>query len=131
MCFIKYIYAPEDKIVQIAEEDIVCTKLVKEKGNLLTSLYRNGFVYLNILYHKSVTLTAKMQPCIINSIIHGGNIIIIHEGIHANINSSIKTGTRSIYVVKAVIPKGTKYYSTLNEIVAEKMIIYNPYPIED
>ena len=87
-------------VPRIAEEDILCDKVVYKPRlkDFLISPYR-GYIYLNVKYHVSVTLTAKAK---------WGSIII-----------------------PAIIPKGTVYYTDGCDIVAEKMIIYNPFTIRN
>lgn len=119
-------------VPHIAEEDILCDKIVYKPRleHFLISPYR-GYVYLNVKYHVSVTLTAKIKP--INAPPWVKNRFAIFEGIHALVHRTDRPLPKEKWgpiIIPAIIPKGTVYYTDGCDIVAEKMIIYNPFKIK-
>lgn len=120
-------------VPHIAEEDILCNKVVYKPRlkDFLIAPYR-GCVYLNVKYHVSVTLTAKIKPVAISY--WSRKTFGIHEGIHALVHRTDRPLPKAKrwgpITTKAIIPKGTVYYTDGYDIVAEKMIIYNPFKIK-
>ena len=124
---------PRNATPHIAEEDILCDKIVYRRrgSNFIKSAYRN-YLCFNVKYHISVTLTAKItpfdRPWTTNT-----RAIVICEGIHAKVHNPNREKSKSrtgVLTTKAIIPKGTVYYTDGNAIVAEKMIIYNPFKVK-
>lgn len=121
-------------VPHIAEEDILCDKIVSkpEHSDFIIAPYRRD-LYLNVKYHVSVTLTAKIKP--VNKTIWSKNLFAIYEGIHARFWRTDRfrpkpKANSGHLITKAIIPKGTVYYTDGRDIVAEKMIIYNPFEIK-
>ena len=122
----------KDCIPRMAEEDILCDKVIikPEHSDFIIAPYRRD-LYLNVKYHVSVTLTAKIEP--VNKSIWSKNLFAIYEGIHARVwrKDRFRPKAKSGHLItKAIIPKGTVYYTDGYDIVAEKMIIYNPFEIK-
>ena len=128
MCLI---LTAKEYVPHIAEEDIPCFKhSYKRKGSDFLIGPFTYYVYLNVKYHKSVTLTAKINPILHED--HPRRIVTISEGIHAYQELPFKR--RKNYagsiLMDAIIPKGTLYYRDGRRIVAEKMILLNPFEIK-
>ena len=120
-------------VPRIAEEDILCDKVVYKPRlkDFLISPYR-GYIYLNVKYHVSVTLTAKIKP--IKATPWARKQFVIFEGIHARVWRADRFRPKANsghLITKAIIPKGTVYYTDGCDIVAEKIIIYNPFTIRN
>ena len=119
-------------VPHIAEEDILCNKVVYKPRlkDFLIAPYR-GCIYLNVEHHISVTLTAKINPIKAPWV---RKQFVIHEGIHALVrcaDRSLRKAKWGPIIIPAIIPKGTVYYTDGCDIVAEKMIIYNPFDIRN
>jgi hypothetical protein len=124
-------------VPHIAEEDIICDKVVYKPRlkDFLISPYR-GYIYLNVKYHVSITLTAKITPISATPwrIPDKTNKFAIYEGIHALVHRTDRFRPKAKWgpiIIPAIIPKGTVYYTDGCDIVAEKMIIYNPFTIRN
>lgn len=118
-------------VPHIAEKDIVCDKTVYKfmQRDFIAGPYTN-YIYLNVKYHVSITLTVKIKPVDISH--WSRKKFGIYEGIHAWVYRADRFRPKpkpGLCIAKAIIPKGTVYYTDGYEIVAEKMIIYNPFTI--
>jgi len=123
----------------IAEEDIVCYKIVRKHGyNSFLSYYTYFKYYLNILYTMKdckyeLILEHYRQYIPIQHtldsnemyIIYGDPGIIIYAGYHSYISYEMcyMNIRFNSYVVKCIIPKGSTYYMNEDEYVSNQIII--------
>lgn len=139
MCFIiSYTRGGKPQPI-VADHDIECYKAATLRDNILAAPTM-CVPYLNVKYHKSVTMTAKITPKIYyKNVVRCSeiwNCMSIDEGIHAftklkRVKAIRRFDREPLTVVHCIIPKGTLYYSDgYDYVVAEKMIIYNPFTIE-
>lgn len=117
----------EEKDPFIAEEDITCYKILIPKDGFYITPYREFAMLTNIEiedpntedidYMFGVTIVESGYfHCCLNQ--HGINRII------GNLKKQAPKGT-IVKVLKAIIPKGTRYYiGQYGDICAKKIIIY-------
>lgn len=115
MCFISYLN-PEELI---ASKNIICYKIVlktKEK-NKVTAYMNPSHIYTLEKLNKKIKLN-----------VHQYNLRYhIYEGYHSIITKDYLkrkyTLIDNMVYVKCIIPKGTKYYKNVTEMVSENIII--------
>lgn len=113
----------------IADKDLVCYKVLKQKGWLFKHFYSP---YFDFEWKKNVEYTIEMNVSVIT---HGEHFV--KKGFHAFINKELidfrcipcfittcdgKTKPLKQILVECIIPKGSEYYiGKNNDIVSNKM----------
>lgn len=113
-------------------EDIVCWKLVWRKDAFLCDR-RGIFPILNVRYHVSRKLNAKEYYSAIQDILIGTSndnslslemlLAFTDECYALNMAASIQ----DCIISKCIIPKGTVVFQNDREILANTIIIFNPF----
>ena len=122
MCF----YVHEDhKEKKIAEEDIVCYKIVEvpDKDGIMKSLHMEYLWEMDRLTSANIRLSRYKSDS--NNTIYE----IIHEGLHSY-SEQVKIDLNNNYIeVECIIPKGSEYYYSPSdkEYVSNQLIIIKKY----
>lgn len=111
----------------IAQEDIVCYKMLVKKKYFIFSIYRtpttNTIIFPFLLRLFNIPFKARGKEEIRNTF--WGSKYVIEKGfIHtqSNINKPKINYSNNIKIFECVIPKGTKYFACMRGIYASKKI---------